>query len=1252
VRFLEQIEAMYARGVRTFIEVGAGSVLTELVGRILGDREHYAINLDRKGSHGLTSLQIALGRLAVGGVSMELGVLWAPYAPLSDKPAKKPAMAVPVSGVNYGKPYPPAGGAKDLPLPNPPREAGAATMPRREDPAAAQRPIAAVSTPSSDVQHAWVQAYQEAQRQTADAHVAYQRAMAESHMAFLKTTEASFAGLSALLAGESRAGALSLPSASIAVPAPMEFVAPPAVSTSAPIASVTQANISPHAALAPPSIQPSAPTTAPSPAVSVPGANLEALLLEVVSQKTGYPVEMLGSHMDMEADLGIDSIKRVEILSAMSERAPGLRDVKMTEFATLRTLGQIVEHMRVQIGGAEHTKTGTNGSAPKEVKPASVNLEALLLEVVSQKTGYPAEMLGAHMDLESDLGIDSIKRVEILSAMSERTPGLHEVKMTEFATLRTLGQIAEHMRAMGNRAAESKASVNGFMPSNSIAPSAGPANGATSTNGAAQKEVSTPVIHATDIQRFVVRQVATPAVGMAMRGILTADCVWITYDSAGLASLLAREFSRRGVQAKVVAEIPSSANAVVFLGGMSSVESVDAAIAVNRQAFQTGRSLAARFALAKSGVFVTVQDTGGDFGLRGDDCTRAWLGGISALARTAALEWPHVSVKAIDCERAGRDLKAAAQAICTELFEGGSTLEVGLRADGTRITLACAIEAVQRAASPALGPGSIVVASGGARGVTAAALIALAQAHHPRIVLLGRTPLDAVSAPEPGRNSNGAPSNLAEARMAMQTEANVQKAREIRTTLEALIAAGSQARYIEVDVQDGAAVSAALDSVRREWGPITAIVHGAGVLADKRIADKTDDQFDRVFDTKVNGLRALLAATANDPLAAISLFSSVAARTGNPGQCDYAMANEVLNLVACAEQARRGTKCVVRSIGWGPWDGGMVTPGLKMHFKQMGVNVIPLDLGAKIFVDEINSTGADVTLVVGANGQGPLGTESSPAASIEVRVDRQSHPYLDDHRVAGIPVVPVVLALEWMVRGANACRPDLTPTVARNVRVLNGIKLNRFDRAGEVFAINCQPSSDGNKAEITVELRGHTGTLHYSAVVEMAARLPVPPGPPELPDLGPWTQSEIYDGHVLFHRERFQVIRSLDGISNAGIAGVMVGTSEVTWPDEAWRIDPALLDGGLQLAGLWTRQVLGGICLPMALGELRLYRLGLAAGPVRCVVHARKVFDVRAVCDVSFIDPAGSLIAEMRGVETVLRPEEMLSASTAGASRA
>ncbi|WP_410959140.1 KR domain-containing protein, partial [Salmonella sp. 6084] len=87
---------------------------------------------------------------------------------------------------------------------------------------------------------------------------------------------------------------------------------------------------------------------------------------------------------------------------------------------------------------------------------------------------------------------------------------------------------------------------------------------------------------------------------------------------------------------------------------------------------------------------------------------------------------------------------------------------------------------------------------------------------------------------------------------------------------------------------------------------------------------KTLDGYDRVFETKVGGLCALLDATAGDSLKLVCLFSSVAARSGNVGQSDYAMANEILNKVALAEQARRGPGCLVRALGWGPWDSGMV----------------------------------------------------------------------------------------------------------------------------------------------------------------------------------------------------------------------------------------------------------------------------------------------------------------------------------------
>src|SRR5205085_716228 len=144
----------------------------------------------------------------------------------------------------------------------------------------------------------------------------------------------------------------------------------------------------------------------------------------------------------------------------------------------------------------------------------------------------------------------------------------------------------------------------------------------------------------------------------------------------------------------------------------------------------------------------------------------------------------------------------------------------------------------------------------------------------------------------------------------------VQGGREIRNTIAAIAEAGAQARYEAVDVADAVALQDMLSRVRREWGPVSALVHAAGVLADKRISEKSDAQFDHVFNTKVEGLRTLLVATHDDPLKLLCVFSSVSARCGNLGQSDYAMANEVLAKVASAESRRR-PGLIAKSFGWG-----------------------------------------------------------------------------------------------------------------------------------------------------------------------------------------------------------------------------------------------------------------------------------------------------------------------------------------------
>ena len=181
------------------------------------------------------------------------------------------------------------------------------------------------------------------------------------------------------------------------------------------------------------------------------------IMMAVVSEKTGYPQEMLELGMDIESDLGIDSIKRVEILGAVQDRAPELDEIPADELVEMRTLGQIVEYLQSSLNKDQATEIESitapdeapQTAGTQESVSAPVNdITSAVMSIVSEKTGYPQQMLEPEMDMESDLGIDSIKRVEILGTAQEKIPSLPEIPGEQLAELRTLGQIIEHLTQM------------------------------------------------------------------------------------------------------------------------------------------------------------------------------------------------------------------------------------------------------------------------------------------------------------------------------------------------------------------------------------------------------------------------------------------------------------------------------------------------------------------------------------------------------------------------------------------------------------------------------------------------------------------------------------------------------------------------------------------------------------------------------------------------------------------------------------
>ncbi|MBX2797452.1 MAG: SDR family oxidoreductase, partial [Myxococcales bacterium] len=878
------------------------------------------------------------------------------------------------------------------------------------------------------------------------------------------------------------------------------------------------------------------------------------------------------------------------------------------------TLGQVVDHLRSALP-ASAAPAATPATAPAAA--AGLDLEALLLDVVADKTGYPADMLEMGMALESDLGIDSIKRVEILSAVRDAAPGLPEVDTAEMAKLNTLGQVVDHLRGA-------------VSPAPTSAPEASPAPAAVD-----------PVVSLPALGRFTLTAVPTPPAGMSLPGLDGARVAVVPQGDRARA--LARALAGEGLSVDV-ADQPSEAHtAVIHVGGWSATDD----LGVQRHAFLTAKAVAPRFS-TEGGLFVTVQTTGGDFGLAGSN--HAWVAGLAGLVKTVDQEWPQAHAKAIDVDPGDRSTDEVARAIAAELLHGGPEVEVGLTPDGGRLTLASVATAVAPTRS-AITDRSGVVASGGAKGVTAHTLVALAEAYGGRYALLGRTALMPEPAAAEGHADEASLKRalLDAARRKGETPSPAELGgqvkrilgmREIRGTMGAIEAAGGQVTYHAVDVADADDVARVLTEVRKTWGPITALVHGAGVLADKLVADKTPEQFDRVFDTKVLGLRALLAATADDPLDTLLLFSSVAGRCGNKGQADYAMANEVLAKVAALEQRLRGPDVLVKALQWGPWEGGMVTPQLKAHFAAQGVPLIGLDAGAQMLVDEAaDRSGATEMVLGGEPRMQPLADgQSVKRVSLALRTHRSSHPYLADHQVAGVPVVPVVMVLEWFARAAAACRPDLQLQGFREVKVLRGIQLSHFDDAGDWFGVTAEEVSNGTGAVLSLQLTGASGQRFYSAFADLSDHRSPAPSAPVQPDLPPADNADIYDGRVLFHGADFQVIRSLDGASDDALAATLTSTAQAGWSEERWHTDPAALDGGLQLALLYGARVLGGASLPMSVDAVRTFRPGPGNGPLRAVLRGQRKGSDKTITDIVFTDESGAVVHELRGVHAILRP--------------
>ena len=958
VRFAATVAAMHRDGARVFVEVGPGSVLTHLVASILDRQPHLAVAVDSPSKPGISSLLTTLARLAVVGVPVRLDRLtqgrsdqrlnladlpvgdgsvppsattWLVNGSRSrpiDQPEPRrlgqsaerlghdrPARVEPGrNGQQAAKPTPGLRGDGQDPLPHGHRSPlvgspsnGKAMTPLEPDPSIPPAPISAASSPAvGSAEERVLAAFQETMRVFLDV----QR---ETMMAYLGNRSAPPAA--PRLGATPRAVLVPTP---LPVRVPDRMTAPPAPApTPTPTPAPVPRTVS---APSPAPAQPTPPVVAPAPAAAAPMGKeaVAGRLIEIVRDRTGYPAEMLGLELDLEADLGIDSIKRVEILGSLRDSVAALA-------------------------------SATDSSA-----------------------------------------MDSLSRAK------------------------TLGAIVDRVDEIARRQAPRIAPAAGVGGGHGREPRAGTPGTALETQADADPD---PARAESTVRRLVIESVAAPLGSFrAEGGIVAGGVVVITDDGRGIGRALATRFEAEGHPALLASphkfDLSSPASVDLLLakarakGALAAIihaaplrRGDDIEVDPARWAARLAAEVKGLFLLAKGaepdldraarrggGALIAATSMGGTFGSTGAGAGADFIpghGGIAGLVKTLAREWPGVRTRVVDLDPR-EPIPTLADRLIDETLVDDGWSEVGYAAGG-RVRLQAVAARLDRSAAPhlALAPGEPVVITGGARGITAAVALELARAWRPTLLLIGRSPL-----PSPVEDAwttgIDAPSELKAALLAHlrrggaavspadldRAYQGVWQAREIRANLAAIRATGAVVAYGRADVRDAGALGGVLDGWRREFGDPVGLIHGAGVIQDKLIRDKTVASFDAVLGTKLDGALNLVRSLDPRSLRFTALFSSIAGRFGNAGQSDYAAANEVLNKLALWLDRRWPGR--VLAMNWGPWSGVGMVSDLEGHLGARGLGMIPPAIGAGMFLDELRFGTKGVVEVIAAGGLGNL----------------------------------------------------------------------------------------------------------------------------------------------------------------------------------------------------------------------------------------------------------------------------------------
>ncbi len=747
----------------------------------------------------------------------------------------------------------------------------------------------------------------------------------------------------------------------------------------------------------------------------VEGDSVKERILTLVVEKTGYPKEMLDLDLDLEADLGVDTVKQAEMFAAIREiyKIPRDENRKLRDYPTLAHVIRFVYENRPDLAGVPATATSQIISKPAVPAPLSGSPQAVpddsikekVLEIVAEKSGYPKDMLDLDLDLEADLGIDTVKQAEMFAAVrgAYNIPRDENLKLRDFPTLAHVIKFATSRQpgVAEMPAPSSSALQEKQVPAQKkLAPPA--------SSGSKPATTVRPVRASFDAANRIPRRVPVPNLRPPLTickptGVTLGSGrrVVIMPDKSGVGDALAQRLQTMGVEVLRINEMLDvdalknrleSWTAAGPVHGVYWLPALDNEGDLSAMDFATWqgvlrirvKSLNATMRIlyeqvAAPGTFlVSATRLGGQHGYDEAGASAPLGGAVVGFTKAYKRERMNALVKAVDFEMERKPAEVA-DILIEETLRDPGAIEIGYK-QGLRWTVGLQEQfAADGNSGLTLDSNTVFLVTGAAGSIVSAITTDLAMASGGTFYLL-----DLVPEPDPENldlkrfvaDKEGLKRDLfarIQARGERATPALVEKelaalerAQAACGAITAVRAAGGIAHYFSVDLTDASAVAKIIDRVRERSGHIDVLLHAAGMERSHLLPDKDPREFDLVFDVKSDGWFNLLHAIGAMPLGATVAFSSIAGRFGNAGQTDYSSANDLLcKITSSFRTTRPATRGIV--IDWTAWGGiGMATRGSIPKMMEMaGIDMLPPEAGIPLIRRELTLGGTKGEIVIG-----------------------------------------------------------------------------------------------------------------------------------------------------------------------------------------------------------------------------------------------------------------------------------------------